>query len=155
MKPRTLLTVALGAFVAASVVHLALGGRPARAPGGASGAEAAPAGARVVAYYFHATMRCPTCLAIESGARATIEREFPAQLAEGSLVWRPLDMEAEGNEHFVKDFELTASSLVLVREVDGRTVAWRNLADVWTLVGDDARFADYVAANTRALIEAS
>jgi hypothetical protein len=106
----------------------------------------------VIAYYFHATMRCPTCLSIENGARDAIERAFPAPLAAGTLVWRSLDMEEPGNEHFVTEFELTASSLVLVREEGGQMVQWRNLPEVWDLVGDGARFEAYVTNNARELL---
>jgi hypothetical protein len=61
-------------------------------------------------------------------------------------------MEAPGNEHFVHEFGLTASSLVLVREEGGRVTEWRNLGEVWNLVGDEARFAAYVTGNARELL---
>jgi len=39
--------------------------------------------AKVIAYYFHITHRCGTCLAIERYAKEAIENGFSQQLREG------------------------------------------------------------------------
>jgi hypothetical protein len=147
-------TVALLVFVASSLAYLVAGETGGRR-GAATPAASISAEPRVVAYYFHATMRCPTCLSIERGARAALESAFGPELAGGVLEWRAVDMEAPGNEHFVKDFGLTASSLVLVKEAGGRVADWRNLERVWELVGDDPRFEAYVVENARGFLTGS
>lgn len=148
MNTRRVVSGVLLAFVAASLAYLAVG--PMR-HGKAPQAQAAPVAAapRVIAYYFHTTMRCPTCLAIEAGARAAIESAFAAELATGALQFRSVDIEEPENEHFAKEFGITASSLILVRESDGQATKWANLERVWELVGDDAPFATYVVENAR------
>ncbi|HMB71877.1 MAG TPA: nitrophenyl compound nitroreductase subunit ArsF family protein [bacterium] len=157
MSARAAVRAVLLVFVAASVGYLVaqeMRPEPAGAePGERAAADGAPPAARVVAYYFHATMRCPTCLAIEKGAREALERDLSAELADGELVWRSLNMEETANERLVSLFGLTTSSLVLVRETAGGEVAeWRNLEDVWELVGDDPRFGTYVLRNARELL---
>ena len=155
MTARMAVTTALATFVAASVLYLVAGPSRPGATRDEASTPAAAADSRVIAYYLHATMRCRTCLAIENGAHDAIERAFPEQLAGGALVWRSLDLEETGNEHFVTDFGITASSLVLAREEGGRVTEWRNLPEVWDLVGDDTRFDAYVIDNTRAFLGAS
>ncbi len=148
MSPRRAVTVVLLAFVAASVAYLAFGGarRGAADAGAPAGAAAEP---RVVAYYFHVTARCPTCLAIEDGARRAIESGFAAEIGSGDMAFRSVDIEEPANEHFGAEFGITASSLVLVRSENGQVTRWANLERVWDLVGDDALFAAYVVENAR------
>ena len=148
-------SIVLLAFVAASVVYLATGSRRPTTDGTAGADPAAgrdtsgAPGSRVIAYYFHATMRCPTCLSIENGARAALESAFAAELASGAMEWRSANMEEPANEHFVTDFGLTASSLVLVGETAGGITRWSNLERVWDLVGDEALFEAYVVESAR------
>jgi hypothetical protein len=151
MTPRTGVTAVLLAFVAASVGYLAAGEirRPSPGAGPSAAASAEP---RVIAYYFHATARCPTCLAIEGGARAAIERALPEELATGALEWRSVNVEEPENEHFVTELRITGSSLVLVREEGGRVSRWTNLERVWDLVGDDASFEAYVVESARGFL---
>ncbi|GMU21372.1 MAG: hypothetical protein AMXMBFR13_14650 [Phycisphaerae bacterium] len=107
----------------------------------------APAIARspeVIVFYFHRTLRCPSCLQIEEWAKQATETYFAGELADGLVQWRAVNTEEAGNEHFEKDYGLTAQSLVLARMSAGRRTEWKNLEDVWELLGDHARFTDYV-----------
>lgn len=106
--------------------------------------SAATADAKVIAYYFHRTMRCPTCLSIEQQAREAVETAYSEELNSGKLEWHAVNIEEEGNEHFESDFALSSSSLVLV-QMDGDDVAaWKNLERVWELVEDPLGFQEYV-----------
>lgn len=107
---------------------------------------------RVVAYYFHTTYRCATCRAIEAYAREAIESAFAEDIAAGRLVVKSVNIEVQGNEHFVKDFALYTKSLVLVNEVRGRKPEWKNLEKVWQLVQDKPKFLRYVQDETRAYL---
>jgi hypothetical protein len=112
------------------------------APSGES--SVVSASSDVVAFYFHRTARCHTCLQIEEWARLTIEGRFAGELAGGLIQWRSVNIEEPGNEHFEKDYELTTQSLVLVRIKYGRPAQWKNLKSVWELSGDYGRFTEYV-----------
>ena len=98
----------------------------------------------IIAYYFHRTVRCSTCLAIEALARETIEGQFKDSIDKGTLIWLPVNMEESGSEEFVKKFELDAPSLVVAEVGDGEHVRWKKLDKVWKLVDDRNAFMDYV-----------
>jgi hypothetical protein len=98
----------------------------------------------VIAYYFHRTTRCHTCLAIEDLSKQTIENLFGEELAEGKVEWRPVNIEQKGNEHFEEDYKLSTQSLVLAKLVDGKQTDWKNLDDVWDLIGNQEAFIKYV-----------
>jgi hypothetical protein len=157
MNPKKVISAVLLAFVVASVAYLVTGyaGRaPAEAPE-APGEDAKGADAQVVAYYFHGTARCRTCLAIENTARDTLMRELASEFESGAIQWRAVDFEQPENAHFAQEFELTGASLVLVQQAGGRTERWDNLERVWELIGDDAGFNAYVLDEARGYLNES
>jgi hypothetical protein len=106
---------------------------------GASAAEQ-----EVILYYFHGTQRCRTCRTIESNAMRAIETRFKEQLAAGALRWVVLNTDESANEHFLKDFQLVSSSLVVVEMSAGKVIRYDVLQDAWRLVRDESRFIQYV-----------
>jgi len=113
------------------------------AAGGACGAP----GQKVIAYYFHVTVRCVTCRTIEEYAKEAVERGFSEELKKGMVEWRPVNVQLLENRHFIKDYRLYTRSLVLVKVRDGKQVEWRNLEKVWELVGRKSDFLRYVRAH--------
>jgi hypothetical protein len=105
---------------------------------------------RVIAYYFHTTMRCASCMKIEAYTTEAIQTAFPDELKNGRLVLKVVNVEETGNEHFVKDYQLYTKSVVLVDERAGKQMAWKNLAKVWQLLNDKEGFLRYVQDETRA-----
>jgi hypothetical protein len=103
---------------------------------------------RVIAYYFHTTYRCPSCRTIEAYAKEAIETGFVDDLENDRLVWRVVNVEETGNEHFVNEYELFTKSVVLVAERSGKQVAWKNLSKVWELLGDKDEFIRYIQTET-------
>jgi hypothetical protein len=99
---------------------------------------------QVIVYYVHTTYRCPTCLKIEEYTKQAIREGFPAQLKDGSLVWKTVDVETKGNEHFIKDYQLFSKAVVVVDMKDNRQVQWKNLKDIWQLVGKKETFTRYI-----------
>ena len=104
---------------------------------------------RVIAYYFHTTYRCASCRAIEAYSREAIESAFADEIKDGRLLWKVVNIEVKGNEHFVKDYSLYTKSLVLVNEVRGKPAEWKNLEKVWQLLLDKPKFLRYVQDETR------
>ena len=180
MNAKTLGTVVLLAFVAVSVGYLIVSefkassaaDTAAETPAapvvaeqpteGVPAAEVSPgeppaAAARehkVVAYYFHNTQRCVTCLKIERLAEEALRGQFAAAFEKGELEWRAVNMEEPPNEHFVQDYQLVTSSLVLVDLHDGEERDWTNMEKVWQFVHDDeAAFKQYVVEQAREYLE--
>lgn len=68
---------------------------------------------RVEVLSFHGKKRCPTCVAIEQLTRQVVETEFAAQLADGSVVFRIVDIDKE--EALSDKYQVTWSSLYIVK----------------------------------------
>jgi len=100
--------------------------------------------AKVIAYYFHGTFRCTTCRTIEKYSKEAIEYYFANELKKGTLEFKPLNVEEAENRHYVKDYQLFSSSLVLSLVIDGKKTKWKNLTEVWNLVGNKEKFFQYV-----------
>lgn len=100
---------------------------------------------RFIAYYFHRTMRCATCLSIEEQSREAIEQSYGGELGAGRLEWWAVNIEEPGNEHFEADFQLQSQLLVLVEMSGEQVTRWRLLPKVWELVEEPHGFQEFVA----------
>ena len=106
-------------------------------------ANTPPAEAQVEVFYFHRTLRCPSCVDMETFAAEAVGHFTDAQNA-GRLRWRVINLDDEGNRHFEQDYALEFNSVVLSRRVNGQEVAWTNLPDAWKLIGDKPTFIAYI-----------
>ena len=174
MNAKSIVTVVLLVFVAASVIYVTIQESPARpagesnsgqtddqrpsseAPAPTEATSAIPnqqADHKLIAYYFHRTQRCRTCLTIEAYSEETLKGAFAAALATGELEWRTVNVEEASNEHFVQDYQLSSGALVLVKTRGREQEDWRNLDRVWELVGKELEFKAYVEAEVKAFME--
>jgi hypothetical protein len=99
---------------------------------------------KVVVYYFHRTMRCATCIKLEEYSDEAIKSGFNAQLKNGKLEWKIINIEDAGNEHFEDDYQLYTQSLVIVEIRNGKQHRWKNLEKIWELVGTKEAYFHYV-----------
>ena len=109
---------------------------------------------RLVAYYFHGQKRCNTCRTIQALSQEAVEAGFPEALMAGLLEFRDVNTDEPGNDHFVTDYDLTGSSLVLVDQKDGRAVRHKTLSKTWDLFADRPAFLAYVQSEIRPWLEA-
>lgn len=114
-----------------------------------------PTNHKVIAYYFHRTQRCHTCLTMEAYIQQTLKDAFSNALETGELEWRPVNVEEPQNEHFVKEYELYASALVIVDVENGQAKRSKKLEQIWGLVGDEQKFKTFVRDEARAYLEAT
>ena len=174
MNAKRIVTVVLLVFVGVSVAYLVVqeSGSMSRVQGQSGQTEVAgavpgapgdvepalqalnqQAGHKLIAYYFHRTQRCKTCLTIEAYAEDVLKDAFPEALKSGELEFRTVDLDEPANEHFVADYELAASALVLVDYHNGEQKEWHNLQRVWELVGDELKFKAYVESEAMPFLE--
>jgi hypothetical protein len=107
---------------------------------------------RVVATYFHRTVRCPTCQKVGSSLEQAIRKTFARELSDGRLEWRMMDYEDPRNATLVKAFGIAGPAFVIM-DVDGsRIVGWKPAPKAWSLVGDEAAFSRYVEAEVRSVL---
>lgn len=99
---------------------------------------------QVVVYYLHMNRRCATCGKLEEYSKDAVEIGFAEQLKDSSLVFRVVNFEREGNEHFARTYQIYSQSLILSRQHNGSETTWKNLDKIWRLVGDKDEFIAYV-----------
>lgn len=129
MKKLLVILLAAAAVVSADVSAWAAEGKPE---------------SKVIAYYFHGTMRCPTCHKLEQYSKEAIETNFKGALASGKLEFKVVNAEDKGNEHYGNDYQLYTKSLILSFVKDGKEIKWKNMDKIWEYVGNKQRFLDYV-----------
>lgn len=108
---------------------------------------------QVLAYYFHGTIRCETCLKIERQAREAMERRFPLEMAEERLLFLPVNYDKPENAHFLKDYKLPCPSLVLVRQKGGKDEKWKLMEKTWELIETPIQFNEYIEGEADRLMK--
>ena len=104
---------------------------------------------KTVVYYFHGNMRCRTCNKIEAYTKEAINLGFAGELANGLLEIRLGNTDKSENEHFIKDFQLTNRSVVLVQNRGNKLEKWENLDRIWLLVRKKEVFQSYINEEIR------
>ena len=92
------------------------------------------------AVYFHAPHRCPTCRKIEAFSHEALTPEIEV----GKLAWQIADYTSDENASLVDQFEVYASTVVLVEVREGEIVRWKNLEEVWNHTSDQADFTAFI-----------
>jgi len=109
--------------------------------------------AKVIAYYFHGSFRCPTCMSMEKYSREAIDSNFKDALASGNLEFKVVNVEERGNEHFVNDYKLYTKTLILSMIKNGKEVKSKNLDKIWALTRNKQKFIEYVAGEVNAFMK--
>jgi len=162
MSMKNIFTISLLLFVAASIVVLTVKSLR-QSPQSATASEVLNDGSTVspglaiqdgvMVYYFHNNTRCPTCRSIEAYAREAVETGFADELKSKQVVWRVINYETPGNEHYATDYEVVAPNVVLAMFKDGKQIKWKGLPEVWEHVGDKPTFVNFVQKSLREFIE--
>lgn len=98
----------------------------------------------VIAYYFHPTARCTSCINIENFSKEAVESVFKKENKAGKITFQPVNIEDSVNDHYIYDYNLTSSSLVLVLYKNNVQIEWFNLDKVWTYSDNREQFINYV-----------
>jgi len=123
-----------------------------------AGAEPAGGGlesseTQVLVTYYYTSYRCPTCKKLETYSRQAIEEGFPEELEEKRIIFRTLNLDEPENSRCVEDYKLVTKSLIISLTRNGKEIKWKNLPDIWKLVGDEEKFGEYVQRETRGFLE--
>ena len=156
MNSKTIITVILGLFVIGSVgaiifseVNQPTTLKESKEAENLSVLPKVNSGQQVIAYYFHGNARCVTCRKIEAFTEKALKDGFSGPIQEGQLVWKVTNVDEPENTHFIDDYQLHTKSVVLSMVTDGQETEWKNLEQVWQLVGDEESFIEYVQGETR------
>lgn len=73
--------------------------------------------------YFHGKQRCATCIAIEKHAREAVEAAFADAVKRGEVTFRIIDISQPENQALAEKYEVTWSSLFVVKHQGGKETA--------------------------------
>lgn len=110
---------------------------------GAIASAALPADGMVV-INFHGATRCATCEEISKEAHALVEKDFADDLQNGRMTWQVINYDEPAHRHYVQDYGLVSSTVVVVRREHGRDATWRRLDAVWDHVFDAPAMDNYL-----------
>ena len=145
MTSRKIITVALLVLVGASIVAF-IARQAGVFPTGLGSAGSSPDTPRhkIVAYYFHGNVRCPTCLNIEQYTDEALKTYFADEMADGKLEWRVINREVPPNEHFIQDYQLFSQALIIIDSIPGQKAEYKNLEAMWEYAHDKPAFLEWV-----------
>lgn len=69
--------------------------------------------------YFHGKQRCATCIAIEKSTQEVMEKDLADAVRKGKVKFRTIDISREENEAVAEKYEVTWSSLFVVKHKGG------------------------------------
>ena len=95
---------------------------------------------KYIAFYFHPTARCQSCLNLESYMKELIDTKYN----EDGFHFEEVNIEEKENEHYKKNFDLQFSSVILVKFENDKQIKWINLDSVWSYTNDKEKFFNYV-----------
>ena len=70
--------------------------------------------------YFHGKQRCATCQAIEKETKALVNSQFADAVKSGKVRFRVIDITKSENKALADKYEITWSSLILVKYKNGK-----------------------------------
>jgi hypothetical protein len=120
------------------------------APKAAREPSAAPD--KIVVYYFHATRRCPTCLGIQATIEQTINDKFAEETAAGKLAFEVLNFEEDANKHFVDEYQLSFSTMIVALVSGDKTLKWENCDKVWEYAHNPPELTAYAEKMVRSYL---
>ena len=150
MKAKSILTIVLTVFVITSVAFLIAkenrkADQPTSIPATNLTTQASqPAGKQLVVYYFYNNMRCVSCKKFERWTAQTLADFFKIEQSQGIVKWQPINIDQDGNEHFVKEYQLVTKSVVLAEFEGDKQVQWKNLDKIWDMLGSQDEYMQYI-----------
>ncbi len=98
----------------------------------------------VTVYYFHGNFRCVNCETIEQYTKEAVEKYFQKELDVGKVIFKVINVETKGNEHFTNDYQLYTKSVVLSLVKNGKEIKFDNLTKVWEHLRNKDAFHQYI-----------
>jgi len=71
--------------------------------------------AKVEVYYFHYTRRCVTCQAVETESQSAIAALYPAQIKNGLITFKAVNLDEKTNETLAKKYKVEGSALLVIK----------------------------------------
>jgi hypothetical protein len=108
-----------------------------------------PPNERVVAMYFHRTVRCPTCQKMGSYSEEAVKGGFAEPIKDGKVEFHYINFQDAKNAALTNGYKVSGPALIVAKIVGNKVVEYKNLTEIWTKVGDKAAFVEYVQSNVK------
>jgi hypothetical protein len=135
------------AMIAFALVSLGIAARDvARAKYSAASAAGTPKGPGdrdgYYAVLFRGSSFCPTCDIMEEQTNRLMAGDSSAR----DYTFKVVNFELPGNEHYLFDYDLYTTTIVLIEQRGDLSVRWKNLQDSWEKAEKTNDFGAYLAA---------
>lgn len=94
-------------------------------------------------FYFHGNVRCPSCKKIEAYTRETITSRYKSEMDSGLIEFSEVNVDKPENEKYIEQYQLTTKQVIVSEYENGKEKRWKNLDQVWELLGDKEGFQSY------------
>ncbi len=101
---------------------------------------------------FRGSSYCPTCDLMEKLSKELLygpTSPFARDVKEGKLSFMVVNFEKPGNEHYLFDYDLYTTTIVLIEQRDGEQARWKNLQESWEHAEKTGDFKEYLAGKIR------
>ncbi|HSW59862.1 MAG TPA: nitrophenyl compound nitroreductase subunit ArsF family protein [bacterium] len=95
-------------------------------------------------FYFHGTMRCPSCKKIEAYTRETITSRYKSEMDSGLIEFSEVNVDKPENEKYIEQYQLTTKQVIVSEYENGIEKKWKDLDRVWELLREEEDFKSYV-----------
>ncbi|MGW8258488.1 MAG: nitrophenyl compound nitroreductase subunit ArsF family protein [Thermoguttaceae bacterium] len=127
-------------------------GAEAKKPSGKAKAVVEPAH-KVVACYFHRTVRCPTCKKIGAYIEEAVKSAYPTEIKDGRVKMTLVDFQDPKNKKLAETYKIRRPTLVVMDVHKGKVTAWKPAPKIWSLIGKKDMFFKYVQNEVRSYLE--
>jgi hypothetical protein len=131
-------------FPAALIVFLLYGTHSGLPTGPTILHAAPPPSDGVVVYQFHRRFRCDACYKLEAAINEALKTHFQEDIEAGKLIYRILDLDAEGSNAYEKKYDFFYNTVIVVDIENGHETRFKNLEEVWGMVDDKDAVIDFI-----------
>ena len=115
-----------------------------------TGKKATEVNNEVEVLYFHGSMRCRTCVAIEKVTKELIDTQFANDVKSGKLIFKEVDLGTKDGEKLGDKYEIAFSSILIVKK-DGSKEKVANLTEdgFKYAINDKAKLQSIISAQIK------
>lgn len=95
-------------------------------------------------YYFHATMRCESCIQIEELTKSAVQEHFASELTSGLISLTSIDFLQPENQNMQDKYQFDSQTLIVSKKINGTEVKWINLDKMWDYLSKPEKFKKYI-----------
>lgn len=101
-------------------------------------------------YYFHSNIRCETCVAVDENTHRLLNELFPAQMKNGTIVFKSINVDEKGNEALIEKYKIWGQTMLFIK---GDTVVDRTNDAFMNVLEEPDKWEDMVEDQVNRLLK--